>query len=60
MHEIGSILLGEIINADGGAYKGRYISKEDGGAYEFVDYRDKDVLSALGASKSQTSLLLRQ
>ena len=51
MHEIGSILLGEIINADGGAYKGRYISKEDGGAYEFVDYRDKDVLSALGQVK---------
>lgn len=51
MHEIGSILLGEIINADGGAYKGRYISKEDGGAYEFVDYRDKDVLTALGQVK---------
>lgn len=51
MHETGSILLGEILNADGGGYKGRYISEDDGYAYEFVDYRDKDVLTALGRVK---------
>lgn len=51
MHETGSILLGEILNADGGGHKGRYISEDDGYVYEFVDYRDKDVLTALGRVK---------
>lgn len=48
MHEIGSILLGELLNVDSGGYEGRHIIGKDGDAYEFVDYRDKDVLTALG------------
>jgi hypothetical protein len=51
MHNIGGIILEKLLNADGGGYKGRRIKREDGRAYGFVDYRDKDVLTALGRVK---------
>ncbi len=51
MHGIGSIFLEEIINADGGDYKGRRISKDNGPVYKFMDYRNKNVLTVLGLVK---------
>jgi hypothetical protein len=48
MHNIGSIILEKLLNADGGDYKGRYVGRDNGLSYEFVDYRDKEVLTALG------------
>jgi hypothetical protein len=51
MHNIGSIMLEEIVNADGGGYKGRVISSERGEHFEFIGYRDKEVLTVLGQVK---------
>lgn len=48
MHGIGSMVLSKFINRDGGDYRGRTISCEKGHAYEFVEYRDKEVLTVLG------------
>ena len=48
MHGIGSMVLSKFINRDGGDYRGRTISCDKGHAYEFVEYRDKEVLTVLG------------
>lgn len=48
MHNIGSSILEKLLNNDGGGYKGRFIERDNGLSYEFVDYRDKEVLTALG------------
>jgi hypothetical protein len=48
MHRIGSRMLGLLINADSGRYQGRTIPCGEGHAYEFVDYRDKELLTVLG------------
>ena len=48
MHKIGSRMLETLINADGGDYRGRTITCSKGHEYEFVDYRDKDLLTVLG------------
>jgi len=48
MHRIGSRMLGLLINADSGGYQGRTIPCGEGHAYEFIDYRDKELLTVLG------------
>jgi hypothetical protein len=51
MHSIGSIMLEKIINADGGDYRGKSIPCERGHDYEFMAYRDKELLTVLGKVK---------
>lgn len=51
MHSIGSIMLEEMINADGGDYKGRIIPCDKGHESEFMGYRDKELLTVLGEVK---------
>jgi len=48
MHHIGRDMLGMLVNADGGGYQGRTIPCGKGHRYEFVEYRDKEVLTVLG------------
>ncbi len=48
MHHIGCGLLEQIINADGGGYQGSSIVAGDGRRHEFVEYRDKKLLTVLG------------
>lgn len=48
MHNIGRVLLEELINADKGDYRGRVIPCEKGHEYEFVEYREKSLLTVLG------------
>lgn len=51
MHSIGSVILEKLLNADGGDYKGRSIIGNKGQVYEFMEYRDKDLLTVLGKVK---------
>jgi hypothetical protein len=51
MHKIGSIMLEKLLNADGGDYRGVSIPCENGHTYDFVEYRNKDVLTVLGEVK---------
>lgn len=51
MHNIGSIILEKLLNADGGDYRGSSIPCENGHTYDFVEYRNKDVLTVLGEVK---------
>lgn len=51
MHSIGSVILEKLLNADGGDYRGRSIIGDKGQAYEFMDYRDKELLTVLGRVK---------
>lgn len=48
MHAIGRSMLEMLVNADGGGYFGRTISGERVHQYEFIDYRDKKLLTVLG------------
>jgi hypothetical protein len=48
MHGIGCSMLEMFVNADGGDYRGRTILCEDGHPYEFIEYRDKKLLTVLG------------
>ena len=48
MHDIGSKMLEGLINADGGDYRGRTIPCDKGHQCEFIGYRDKKLLTALG------------
>jgi hypothetical protein len=48
MHDIGSKMLEGLINADGGDYRGRTIPCDKGHSCEFIGYRDKKLLTALG------------
>ncbi|MBV5323628.1 ISKra4 family transposase, partial [bacterium] len=48
MHTIGANLLETLMNADGGGYRGLTIPCEEGQAAQFVDYRDKKLLTVLG------------
>lgn len=47
MSSIGANLLAELLNSDGGDYRGRMFS-EDGHNFEFKEYREKKVLTILG------------
>ena len=48
MHGIGGSMLEMLVNADGGDYRGSILS-EEGHKYEFIDYRDKKLLTVLGS-----------
>lgn len=48
MHKIGGRMLETLINADGGDYRGKSISCTKGHEYEFVEYREKNLLTVLG------------
>ena len=48
MHRIGGRMLETLLNADGGDYRGRTIPCGQGHQYEFVEYRNKDLLTVLG------------
>lgn len=49
MHRVGGRLLDILINADRGGYQGRTICGEQGHRYEFIGYRDKEILTVLGS-----------
>ncbi len=51
MHRVGGVLLGELINADGGEYRGPRIDCGQGHHAAFVDYRDKEVVTVLAPVK---------
>ncbi len=41
-------MLEKLLNADGGDYKGRSIPCDKGHKFEFIEYRDKELLTVLG------------
>ena len=49
MFKVGGVCLGQVINADGGGYRGPTIACGQGHEAEFVDYRAKQLLTVLGA-----------
>jgi len=51
MHRIGSIILEEVINSDGGDYRGRTFPCEEGHIFEFKGYGEKKLLTLLGPVK---------
>ena len=48
MHHIGCSMLEKLVNADGGGYQGSAIPFGKGYQYEFIDYRNKKLLTVLG------------
>ena len=48
MHGIGCSMLEMFVNADGSGYRGRTLPGEKGRPYEFIEYRDKKLLTVLG------------
>lgn len=48
MHDIGATMLEELLNSDGGDYKGRTLSGGGGCLFEFKEYREKKLLTILG------------
>ncbi len=51
MHRVGSIMLEKLLNSDGGDYRGRTLLCQNGHDYEFIEYRDKKLLTVLGDVK---------
>jgi hypothetical protein len=51
MHHLGGIMLETLLNSDDGGYEGKSILCGHGHVYEFLEYRDKEVLTVLGAVK---------
>jgi len=49
MHVIGRSMLEMFVNADGGDYRGRAIPCEKDHQYEFIEFRDKKLLTVLGS-----------
>ena len=49
MHGIGCGILEMFVNADGGDYRGRAIPCEKGHQHEFIEFRDKKLLTVLGS-----------
>jgi len=49
MQGVGSVMLEKLINSDAGGYRGRTLPCEQGHRFEFKEYRDKEVLTVLGA-----------
>jgi len=49
MHGIGRSMLAMFVNADGGDYRGRTIPCEKDHQYEFIEFRDKKLLTVLGS-----------
>jgi hypothetical protein len=48
MHGIGRSMLEMFVNADGGGYRGRAIPCEKDHQHEFIEFRDKKLLTVLG------------
>lgn len=48
MHRVGSTMLEQLLNSDGGDYQGRVLSCENGHDTEFKEYREKELLTVLG------------
>jgi hypothetical protein len=48
MHRVGCSILEELINSDGGGYRGASLTDKEGHTLEFVDYREKTLLTVLG------------
>ena len=53
MHDIGGVILGNIVNADGGGHKGPRIKCGNGHEADFIDYRVKELTTVLSAVKSK-------
>lgn len=51
MHDIGSKMLEGLLNSDNGGYKGRELGCEAGHNFEFIDYRDKNLVTVLVSIK---------
>ena len=51
MHQVGGLLLEELQNGDGGGYRGVRMDCGQGHLAEFVDYREKEVLTVLSQVK---------
>lgn len=51
MQSVGSVMLEELLNVNGGDYKGKNIPCDKGHVYEFIGYRDKNLLTVLGPVK---------
>ena len=49
MHQVGGVILEKVVNADGGDYSGVRLDCGAGHEAYFVDYRQKDLLTVLGA-----------
>lgn len=47
MLELGGLVLEKLVNGDGGGYHGTHIDCGQGHQADFVDYRDKEVVTAL-------------
>ena len=48
MHGIGGKVLELLVNADGGDYRGRTIFRDGYQRYDFIEYRNKELLTVLG------------
>lgn len=48
MHSVGALMLEKLLNSDGGDYRGRAIADDSGHVFEFIEYRDKTVVTVLG------------
>ena len=48
-HQMGGSLLEKLLNADGGGYRGARTQCSKGHRAEFIEYRDKQLLTALSA-----------
>jgi len=48
MHAVGSVILERVVNADGGGYQGKKISRNNGQEYKFMGYLNKGLLTVLG------------
>jgi hypothetical protein len=51
MHNIGSVFLEKLLNADEGDYRGKSIPCDNEHVYEFMGYRYKELLTVLGHVK---------
>jgi len=51
MHGLGGVMLETLLNSDGGGYEGKNIPCGEGHRYDFLEYRNKEVLTVLGEVK---------
>lgn len=48
MHGIGGLMLETLLNSDNSGYKGKSVPCDSGHTYEFLEYREKEVMTVLG------------
>ena len=53
MHQVGGVLLEQLLNADGGGYRGAHLPCGQGHQAAFVEYRRKEVLTVLAPVQVQ-------